>query len=200
MKKILAILILSTLLLNCNSSSQKENELMKKENELLKRELEIQKKENELSETKKPLPNKKNQVKKKAITKTIIKTKSKIEIAQEKIIELKSLLNKGDWEIMTLDNYGNFSFDMGSASAGRVSGNLKDIIISIEHKPERPGCADICPPTEIIHFKCLNGNKCVKDPAFPKMGSHSQGVISFENLKLGKTTYKLLSEIQNKIK
>lgn len=52
MKKILAILVLSALLLSCNSSNQKEKELLKKENDLLKRELEIKKKENQLSEIK----------------------------------------------------------------------------------------------------------------------------------------------------
>jgi len=50
MKKVLAILIFSSLILSCNSSNQKEKELMKKENELLKRELEVQKKENTLIE------------------------------------------------------------------------------------------------------------------------------------------------------
>lgn len=189
MKKILAILILSSLIVNCNSSNQKEKELMKKENELLKRELEIQKKENQLSKTKKALPKKK-----------IEQKKSKEIIAQETIIELKNLLNNNNWEIVKLDNYGNFSFDMGSASVGRISGNLKDVIINIEHKPERPGCADVCPPMEIIHFKCINGKKCVTDPADPKLyGYFNQGVISFENLENGKKTYKLLSIIQKNI-
>ncbi len=101
---------------------------------------------------------------------------------------------------MKIDNYGNFSFDMGSASAGRVSGNLKDVIISIEHKPERPGCADICPPMEIIHFRCVNGRKCVTDPADPEsFGYFNEGVISFDNLKMGRNTYKLLSTIKKNI-
>jgi len=58
MKKILTILILSTLLISCNTSNQKEKELIKKENELLKRELEIQKKENQISKTKNVTPEK----------------------------------------------------------------------------------------------------------------------------------------------
>ena len=174
---------------------------MQKENELLKRELEIQKKENQLSETKEEITEQKVQNKENTSTKTKpkIKNKSKKEIREETIFELKKLLNKNNWEIAKLDNYGNFSFDMGSASAGRVSGNLKDVTLSIEHKPERPGCADVCPPMKIIHFNCLNGNKCVKDPAFPKLGSHSQGVITFEKLEAGKSTYNLLYTIQNNL-
>lgn len=199
MKKILAIIILSTFLINCNSSNQKEKELLEKENELLKRELEIQKKENELYETKEVITEQKIQDKKNTTTDAKPKAKTKKEVVEETIVEIKKLLNKKNWEIVKLDNYGNFSFDMGSASAGRVSGNLKDVLLRIEHKPERPGCADICPPMEIIHFNCLNNSECLKDPAFPKMGSYSQGVITFENLEVGKRTYKLLYKIQNNL-
>ena len=60
MKKVLAILILSTLLINCNSSNQKEKELLKRENELLKREIEIQKKENKTEIIKKLINNEVN--------------------------------------------------------------------------------------------------------------------------------------------
>lgn len=130
--------------------------------------------------------------------KTILKPKEII--AQETIVELKNLLNKNNWGIVKIDKYGNFSFDMGSASAGRVSGNLKDVTISIEHSPERPGCADVCPPMEIIHFKCINGKKCVTDTADSKLyGYLNQGVITFQNLKNGKKTYKLLSIIQENL-
>lgn len=88
---------------------------------------------------------------------------------------------------------------MGAASAGRVSGNLKNVILSIEYKPERPGCADICPPMEIIHFNCLNGKNCIEDPAFKNDGKYESGMITFEDLEIGRKTYKLLREIQDKI-
>ncbi|MDT8346271.1 MAG: hypothetical protein RQ756_00600 [Flavobacteriaceae bacterium] len=45
----------------------------------------------------------------------------------------------------SIDSKGNFSFGMGSASAVRVAGNLKEIELNTEYLPERPGCADICP-------------------------------------------------------
>lgn len=179
MNKILLSVISLTFLFSCNSS--RENELIKKENELLKRELEIQKKENSLI---------KSELHKKQQNPT-----------DELIESLTKLLNKDGWDIIKVDKSGNFSFDMGSASSGRISGNLKDVIISIEHKPERPGCADICPPMEIIHFQCINGDKCVTDPAFSKtLGYYSNGSISFGNLLNGKKTYQLLSDLQKTIK
>ena len=185
MKKI-AITIFSLLLLSCNSSSKKEKELLEKENDLLKRELEIQKRENELT------------VNKRVISK-VKKSKPKNDIVEQSISELKKLLNTNGWKVVKINNKGDFSLDMGSASAGRVSGNLKDVSLKIEHKPKRPGCADVCPPMEILYFKCVNTNKCLKDPALPKMGSYSQSSISFTNLETGKAAFKLLNTIKNKI-
>lgn len=167
-----------TFLLSCNSSREKE--LMIKENELLKRELEIQKRESLLTNSQKVQKN--------------------LNDTNDKVKSLKTLLNK-DWEIVKVNNRGDFSFDMGSASAGRVSGNLNEVIISIEHKPERPGCADICPPMKIIYFECKNGGKCVTDPADPEIyGYFKKGSISFGNLLNGEKTYELLFEIQKAIK
>jgi hypothetical protein len=99
-----------------------------------------------------------------------------------------------------IDNLGNFKFDTGAASTGRVSGNLSNVFISLEILPERPGCADICPETAIIHFKCENGTNCVTDPFDPQLsGYHNEGAISFQNLETGKKVYTLLNQIKNKL-
>lgn len=79
-------------------------------------------------------------------------------------------MNK-DWEVVKINNRKDFSFDMGSTSAGRVSGNLNKVIIRIEHKPERLGCADICPSMKITYFQCTNENKYLNDPALPEFYS-----------------------------
>ena len=199
MKRTFIILLLSPLFFACNTENQKENELLQKENELLKRELEIEKKEKETS-TKTLEPKTNLTYGSKPESKKIPKKITSYDIINSTIRELKSLLNSDENTTVQIDNYGNFSFDMGSASAGRVSGNLKDVILSIEYVPERPGCADICPEMELIHFRCINGNKCVTDPADPKMyGYFERGLISFDNLEIGKKTYKLLARIQNNL-
>src|SRR5690606_6130056 len=110
---------------SCNTSDKKENELLKKENELLIRELEIEKKENQIKET---------PVQKEIITST--KTLSKKDILNSDIKKVFSLLNNEITNIKMVSN-GDFSFDMGSASSGRVSGNLKEVDIVIEYLPER---------------------------------------------------------------
>jgi hypothetical protein len=181
-----AIAIFSLLLLSCNSSVQKEKELLKKENDLLKRELEIQKRESQLTDNER-------------VTSKGKKSKTQMETVEQSIFRLKTLLNVNGWEVVKINNKGDFSLDMGSASAGRVSGNLKDLSLKIEHKPKRPGCADICPPMEILYFNCVNTNKCLKDPALPKMGNYSQSSISFTNLEIGKATFKLLETIKNNL-
>lgn len=187
-----SILIIAILLLGCNSGNQQSIELLKKENELLKLKLQYQNQESKDSiKTKKPDVNKNS--------KSNPKPKNRYKTINEDITELKQLLNGGDWDVVLIDIYGNFSFDMGAASAGRVSGNLRDVILSIEYQPERPGCADICPPMEIIHFNCLNGKNCIEDPAMKDLGKYESGMITFVNLEMGRKTYKLLREIQDKI-
>lgn len=112
------------------------------------------------------------------------------------INELESKLN-GEYTDADIDKLGNFKFDMGSASAGRVSGKLSEVFISMEILPSRPGCADICPEMAIIHFKCPNNVKCVTDPADPKAyGYFNEGVITFENLEIAKDVYNLLNNIK----
>lgn len=99
-----------------------------------------------------------------------------------------------------IDNFGNFKFDTGAASTGRVSGNLSNVFISLEILPERPGCADVCPETAIIRFKCDNGKNCVTDPFDPQLsGYHNEGAISFQNLETSKKVYTLLNQIKNKL-
>lgn len=184
MNKILVITIISVLLFSCNSKEQ--NELLVQENELLKKELEIEKREKELL-----LENSTNNN-----SKTVEPTKdrnTKYDILNSDIKELNKLLNDSN-----IDVYGNFSIDMGSASAGRVMGNLKDVYLSIEHLPERPGCADICPEMVIIHFRCYDGKKCLTDPAFKEFYSDESG-ISFENIKNGKRVYNLLQKIKDNL-
>ena len=99
-----------------------------------------------------------------------------------------------------IDSLANFSFDMGSASAGRISGNLRKVFISMEILPERTGCADICPEMVVIHFKCENNQRCISDPADPKLyGYYNEGVITFENLETGERVYQLLNLIKEKL-
>lgn len=111
---------------------------------------------------------------------------------QQNIQELLYIL---DGEKQYLDDSGEFLFDMGSASAGRVAGNLKDVTIHMEHKPERPGCADICPEMIIITFKCKGNKDCTYNPEFPEFIADI-GVITFIDIKAGKKSYQLLKDIQ----
>ena len=182
MKQILIILSFVFIFFSCNTSDKKENELLKKENELLIRELEIEKKENQTKET---------PVQKEIVTST--KTLSKKDILNSDIKKVFSLLDT------KIGSNGDFSFDMGSASSGRVSGNLKEVDIVIEYLPERPGCADICPEMAVIYFKCKYNKKCVSDPGFISGGSYSSGSISFQNLKLGSEIFDLLNKIQTNL-
>jgi len=112
------------------------------------------------------------------------------------IIKLESHFNT-EYSDADIDNLGNFKFDMGSASAGRVFGNLRDVFITMEILPERPGCADVCPEMAVIHFKCENNQKCVTDPANPQLyGYFDEGIITFVNLETAKEVYQLLNEIK----
>lgn len=95
----------------------------------------------------------------------------------------------------SLDQYGNVELDLGSASAGRVKFRISDVNISMEEKPEEPGCADICPPRVIISFKCRK-SECISDPAFPEMKSSSSSAISIFNVKRGKKVFEYLGALK----
>lgn len=111
---------------------------------------------------------------------------------------LKQLLNSDESNAVKLDDFGNFTIDMGSASAGRFAGLLDDVELSIEYLPVRPGCEGECPEMQVIHFKCLDGNQCLKDPSILDM-NFNEGDISFSNVELSNKVYKLFSEIQKEL-
>ncbi len=94
-----------------------------------------------------------------------------------------------------LDDYGNTEIDMGSASAGRVKFRIADVIISMEERPEEPGCADICPPRVLITFTCKK-SECISDPAFSDFDDHRTGTIQIYDINRGKRAFAFLSELQ----
>lgn len=98
----------------------------------------------------------------------------------------------------SIDSNGYFSFDMGAASAGRVSGNLKDVNLSIQYLPVRPGCADICPEMALVIFECKFGKECLGDPTFSKIKSET-GTISLVNLDIASLLYDFLKRIQSNL-
>lgn len=157
----------------CNSNDRHEELL--KENELLKQELELERKGKPTN----------------ASLTTVAAFKN--EKTNSTISELRKLAPDSN-----IDVYGNFSIDMGSASSGRVMGNLKEIELDNELLPERPGCADICPETFVIHFFCIENKKCLTDPAFREFTSE-KGFISFENIEYGKRFYELLMNIKSNL-
>lgn len=179
------VLLISLLLFSCNNSKE-QNEFLIKENELLKKELEVEKKKKELleqnahKESSKPVNTEDDR-------------DARYKLLNSDIEKMKSLLPDSNVGV-----YGDFSIDLGSASAGRVMGNLRDVYLSIEHLPKRPGCADICPEMIVIHFNCYDGKKCVTDPAFKEFYSNS-GVISFSNIENGKMIYDLLQNIKKNL-
>ena len=89
-----------------------------------------------------------------------------------------------------IDEYGNIYIDMGSASSGRHYFRITDVNLSIEEKPEEPGCADICPPRVIISFKCRK-SVCLQDPTIQGTG-YIEGAIVFENIARGKKAFEFL--------
>lgn len=186
MSKTLIFTIISILFISCNSNSKKQNELLVLENELLQKELEIEKREKELLLE--------NSIKKSPESSKPTKHRNtKYDWLNSDIEEFNKLLNDSN-----IDVYGNFSFDMGSASVGRIMGNLKSVYLSIEHLPERPGCADICPEMIIIHFRCYEAEKCLTDPAFKEFDNDYK-TISFSNIETGKKVYNLLQRIKESL-
>lgn len=95
----------------------------------------------------------------------------------------------------SLDQYGNIVLDMGSASAGRIQFRITDVNISMEERPEEPGCADICPPRVIINFNCTK-SECINDPVVPEFGKHSSGSVQIFDLKRGKKVYEYLTALK----
>ncbi len=94
-----------------------------------------------------------------------------------------------------IDDYGNISIDMGSASAGRVLLRITDVNITMTEKKERPGCADICPPMILINFECRK-SKCISDPYLKDIYSQT-GVISFTDLQKGKKAFEYLKSVKS---
>lgn len=94
---------------------------------------------------------------------------------------------------------GGLILDMGSASTGRISFNVKNVSISIKELPERPGCADICPPEFLITFRCNNKSKCVVDPAMEEFGGSKEGSIIY-GIERGKEAYHFLLQLQTYFK
>lgn len=94
----------------------------------------------------------------------------------------------------SLDEYGNVEIDMGSASSGRMKFRINDVNISMEERPEEPGCADICPPRIIISFKCLK-SECISDPAL-NIGMYSSSAIQIFNIKRGKKVFEYLKALK----
>ena len=93
----------------------------------------------------------------------------------------------------SMDEYGNVLIDNGSMSGGRLSCRITDVELSIEERPEEPGCADVCPPRVIIHFDCKKGGKCITDPGLD-IKSHS-GVLVY-SVEHGKKAFDFLKDFQ----
>lgn len=98
-------------------------------------------------------------------------------------------------EPSSLDEYGNVEIDMGAASAGRVKFRISDVIISMEERPEEPGCADICPPRTLITITCKK-SECISDPALVELPKSKTGVIQIHNINRGKKVFSFLKELQ----
>lgn len=94
-----------------------------------------------------------------------------------------------------LDEYGNVEIDMGAASAGRIKFRISDVVISMEERPEEPGCADICPPRILITFTCKK-SECISDPAFTEFTKSKTGTIQIHNINRGKKSFRFLKELQ----
>lgn len=195
MKHHFIFLLVTYFIVACNSNTRKEAELLQKENELLKKELEIEKMRNEIELEAKKEPSK--DIQKNENVPVQNNKPSKEERISTDINTLFNLL-KNEIGSSTFDSRGNFSIDTGSASSGRVQGNLKDVNLSIQYLPERPGCADICPEMAVINFKCKYDTNCIKDPLISNY-SGNESSISFMGLDTGKKVFELLSSIQKNL-
>lgn len=169
MKNKFTLLILFAMIISCQTNNKKENELVQKETSISKED----------------------------VSNNIEIPLTKDQKLTEDIQTLFTILNN-ELQTSSFNSKGNFSIDMGAASAGRVKGNLKDVNLHLEFLPERPGCADVCPEMAVIYFKCKFGN-CIEDPNVPQLGKHNEGAISFQGLNTGKKVFQLLSRVQKNL-
>tara|TARA_A100000171_G_C2139729_1_gene153942 strand:- start:2672 stop:3244 length:573 start_codon:yes stop_codon:yes gene_type:complete len=182
------LLLIVAIIFSCKNDSTKENELLQKENELLKKEIELERRENSMD---------KKKSNKSEIESEDIKSKpSKRDLLSSNISEFNMLHSKS--ENIKVQYNGDFVIDMGSASSGRVAGNLKNLNLSFEHLPERPGCADVCPEMIVIKFDCKLRKKCISEPTMSDFYSDS-GTISIANISVGKKTFELLNRINKNL-
>lgn len=93
-----------------------------------------------------------------------------------------------------IDDYGNLVIDMGSASAGRYSLRLTDVDLTMEERPEEPGCGDVCPPRILITMTCKRSD-CIGDPAMEDW-KQSSGTFVIYDLPRGKKTFNVLKQLQ----
>lgn len=103
-------------------------------------------------------------------------------------------LFKHDLGECSINKHGKISIDNGSMSAGRVEFYIAEVDISMEEKPEEPGCADVCPPRTIISFHCTGRDNCIKDPAMDF--EYSSGILEY-GVEHGKKAFEFLIDFQN---
>lgn len=192
MKK--ALLIISSIFFMFSCDSNPCIDSLKKENEWLKNTLEIEKREIKTTVFEHPI------LKDSSELQTVFYPSMHLNKDELLSLDIQTLfLNLNDETTKaSIDYAGNFSIDMGSATAGRVVGNLNEIDLIIEYLPVRPGCADNCPEMAIIHFNCKDEKKCVTDTVATEL-SHESGVITFTDLEFGKKIFDLLKRIQNNL-
>jgi hypothetical protein len=178
------------LALSCNSNNSNEA-LLLKENELLKKEVELQKMKNELLKKEKQIKRKTNFNNKKKINKKLKKTENNN--LHSLIYELSQLLGE---TLQKIDTEGNISYDSGTASSGRFSGNLRDVNINLKYHTDSD--CDGCPSQGIlanIVFTCKNNLNCLEDMGFKQ----SSSLMSFSNKNKAKKVYEILIQIQNNL-
>ena len=98
-------------------------------------------------------------------------------------------------ENSTLDDYGNIVIDLGSASAGRYSFRITDVDITMEERPEEPGCADVCPERILLTLSCSK-SECIEDPGIDSGLKTESAVIVFYDLGKGKKAFKIFNSLK----
>lgn len=119
--------------------------------------------------------------------------------SQNEFVSLLYEFNDFFGEESFMNPSGRMVLDMGAASAGRVEFNIRDVSISMEEVPERPGCADVCPPMTLIYFKCNGKVKCVSDPIVQEAGTWYEGRITY-GIEHGREAYLFLLKAQRYFK
>jgi hypothetical protein len=102
---------------------------------------------------------------------------------------------KGLLEGAKIDEYGNIEVDFGSASAGRLKLNLKDVTMKMEERPEEPGCQEMCPPRIMITFKCERG-PCIEDPTMEDLSRRQVKTLDIHDIENGKKCYDVLKQLK----